>query len=67
MVSVLPKTTAIRRVAVRETGVPQHHGGPIVGPNETPCTSQHYIIEGIKGVPDLDAKGNGIIVFSVQR
>ena len=35
-------------LAVRETGVSRHHGGPIEGPPETPRTSQHYRIEGIK-------------------
>ena len=36
--------------AVRETSVSLHHGGPIEGPPETPRTSQHYRVEGIKGV-----------------
>ena len=35
-------------LAVRETSVSRHHGGPIEGPSETPHTSQHYHIEGIK-------------------
>ena len=39
------KTTAIRRVAVRETGVSRHHGGPIEGPPETPRKSLYYRIE----------------------
>ena len=30
------KTTAIRRVAVRETGVSRQHGGPIEGAPATP-------------------------------
>jgi len=40
-------------IAVRETGVSRHQGGTIEGPPETPRTSHHYHIEGIKGVPDL--------------
>ena len=36
------KTTAVRLIAVRETGVSRHHGGPIEGPPETPRTSEHY-------------------------
>ena len=52
-----------RLIAVRETGVSRHRGGPIVGPPETPCTSQHYLIEGIKGVPDLGTKEIGNIVY----
>ena len=35
-VSVLPETTAIKRRAVRETGVCRHHGGPIEGPLKPP-------------------------------
>ena len=35
------------------------------GPPETSHTLQHCRIEGIKGVPDLGTKGNGILVFSV--
>ena len=50
--------TAIRRTAVRETGVSRHHGGPIEGPPETPRTSQHYHIEGINYL-----KGNGNTSF----
>ena len=53
--------------AVRETDVSRHQGGPIEGAPETPRTSQHYRIEGIKGVPDLGTKGNGNKVFSVLR
>ena len=45
--------------AVRETGVSRHQGGPTEGLPETPRTSQHYRIEGIKGVPDFVTKGNG--------
>ena len=36
-------------IAVRETGVSRHQGGPLEGPPETPRKSQHYRIEGIKG------------------
>ena len=43
-----------RLIAVRETGVSRHQGGPIEGPPEIPRTSLYYRIEGIKGVPDLD-------------
>ena len=32
----LGKTKAIRRIAVRETSVSRHHGGPIEGPPENP-------------------------------
>ena len=39
-----------RLIAVRETGVSRHQGGPIEGPPETHRTSQHYRIEGIKGL-----------------
>ena len=40
------KATAIRRTAVRGTGVSQ----PLIeGPPEAPLTSQHYGIEGFKG------------------
>ena len=60
-----PKTTAIRRAAVRETGVSRYQGGPIEGPPETSRTSQHYRIEGIKGVPDLGFKKKSI-VFSAH-
>ena len=41
----------IRLIAVRETGVSRHHGGPIEGPPETPRTSQDYHIEGINYFP----------------
>ena len=44
------KTAAIRRIAVRETGVFQLHGRQIEGPHETTRTSEHYHIEGYKGV-----------------
>ena len=59
--SVLPKTTAIRLAAVRETSVSRHHEDPIEGPSENPYTSLYYSIEGFKG--DL----NGNIVFSVYK
>ena len=35
----LEKTTTIRCIAVRETGVPWHHGGLIDAPPENSCTS----------------------------
>ena len=41
------KTSLIRLIAVRETGVSRHQGGPIEGPPGTPRTSQHYHIGGI--------------------
>ena len=47
-------------IAVRETGVSRHQGGPIEGPPETPRTSQHYHIEGINNM-----RANVNIVFSV--
>ena len=47
------KNDTDRLIAVRETGVFWHHGGPIESPPETPRTSQHYRFQGIKGVPDL--------------
>ena len=47
-VCVLPKTTAIRRAAVRETSVSRHQGDIIEGPPETPRTSLYYRIEGFK-------------------
>ena len=43
------KTSPIRLIAVRETGVSRHQGGPIEGPPETPRTSQHYRTEGGMG------------------
>ena len=43
------KTTAIRRIAVRETGVSRPHGGPIEGPPEAPRAPQRYRVEGFKG------------------
>ena len=55
-----------RLIAVRETGVSRHHGDPIEGPPETFPASQHYLIEEIKEVSDLGAKGNGNKVFSVK-
>ena len=42
------KTTAIRYIAIRETGVSRHIGSLIEGTPETPCTSQHYNNEGFK-------------------
>ena len=40
------KRKAIRRVAVRETGVTQHHEGPLLGPR----TSQYSIVlRGLRG------------------
>ena len=57
-----PTTSQSPVLAVRETGVSWHQGGPIESPPETPRTSQHYRIEGIKGVPDLGRK----VVFSVH-
>ena len=62
--SVDRKNVTDRLIAVRETGVSRHQGGQIEGPPETTRTSQHYRIEGIKGVPDLGTKGNRNIVFS---
>ena len=49
--SVAKKTTAIRRIALRETSVCRHHGGPIEGipPETSRTTTQHYRIEGFKG------------------
>ena len=37
-------------IAVREIGVSRHQGDPIEVPAETPLTSQHYRIEGIKEI-----------------
>ena len=48
----LSKTTLIRDIAVRVTGVSQHHGGVNWGPPWKPLTSQHYHIEGLKGALD---------------
>ena len=45
------KKTPIRRIAVRETGAPQHHGGAFEGHLEIPGTLQHYRIEGFKRGP----------------
>ena len=42
-------------------------GGLTEGSPETPRTSQHYRIEGIKGVPDLGTKEDGNRVFSVYN
>ena len=41
------KTSPIRIIAVRETGVSRHQRGTIKGLPETPRTSQHYHIEGL--------------------
>ena len=60
------KSVTNRLIAVRETGVSRHQGGPIEGPPETPRASQYYRIEGIKGVRDWGTKGIGYIVFSVS-
>ena len=38
------KTTLIMRIAVRESSVSWHRGGPIEGQPATPHTSQHYRI-----------------------
>ena len=43
------KTTAIRRIAVRETNVSQHHKGPIEGPLKPLGPSQHYCCKGFEG------------------
>ena len=50
------KTATDRLIAVRETGVFRHQGSPIEGSPETPRTSLHYRIDGIKGVSDLAPK-----------
>ena len=42
--------TTIRRIGVRETGVSRLHGCLIKSPIDVPRTSQHYRIEGFKGV-----------------
>ena len=47
------KTTAIRRIAVRETGVFRPPGGPIEDTPETTRTSQHYCLEGFQGAMNL--------------
>ena len=52
--SVDRKTATDRLIAVRETSVSRHHAGPIEGHPETLRTSQHYHIEGIKGVKELE-------------
>ena len=44
---------AIRRIAVRETGVCRQNGDPIESPPETPRTLQYYHIERFKGRPQL--------------
>ena len=55
------KTTAIRLIAVQETGVSRHQGGPIEGPPEIPRTSQHYRIELLTW-----PKGKGSTVFPLH-
>ena len=47
------KTTTNRRIAVRETGISWHQGGPIKDPPETPYRLQHYRIEGFEGSTEL--------------
>ena len=47
------KTTTMRRTAVRENGVCQHHVSPIEGLPEIPRTSNHYDFEGYKEGPQL--------------
>ena len=43
-------TTAIRRTAVRETGLSRYHGGKIEGPPDVPSASQHSIVlRGLRG------------------
>ena len=39
------KTTVIRRIAVRETGVSRHHEGTIAGPLKNLGSSQHSIVK----------------------
>ena len=48
------KITAIRRIAVRETGISRYHRDPIKGSPETPRTSQHFYIGGFKGALNWD-------------
>ena len=43
------KTTAIRRVADRETGVYRHHRGPIKSPLETPAYHSAIILRYLRG------------------
>ena len=45
------KTTAIRRIAVRETLICRHKGETIKGPPDILRTAQHYCIEGLKVGP----------------
>ena len=40
------KTSAVRRIAFRETDASRHHGGTVEGTLEP---TQHYRIEGFKG------------------
>ena len=55
------KTVTDKLIAVRETGVSRHQGGPIEGPPETPRTSQRYRIGGFQrgpqsGPPDAERR-----------
>ena len=43
------KTTAIRRTAVREASVSQHHGGPIEGPLRSPVQQRTIVLRSISG------------------
>ena len=45
----LEKIIAIRRIAVRETGVSEHHGEKIEAPLEIPRVSQQHCTEVFKG------------------
>ena len=45
------KTTAIRRIAVKETSVSRHHGNPIEGLSESRRISQYYRIKVFMGSP----------------
>ena len=42
------RNAAMRRTAVRETGVSRHQGGQLGGTPETPRISRHCGIEGFK-------------------
>ena len=51
----LDKNTAIRRIAVRETGVSRHHRGSIQGRSETPrAIKALYRIERCKEDPSIE-------------
>ena len=41
------ETTAIRRAAVRDTGVSRHHEGPIEGPLKLPVHHSSIILRGL--------------------